>query len=107
MESSLPSLKKLYETRKDQRDRFEIIAFHAGSVRDFAEFDEKVKSHVEGNWEGPLPFPVLIDDGATWKAYGVVGMPRYALLDPEGNVVRGGDEKTLEKALEDEKARAR
>lgn len=104
MESSLPSLKRFYEAHEDQRDRFEILAFSGSSAADMAGLEKQMKPFEDGKWGGPLPFPILLDQtGKTWKAWGIIALPRFVLIDPEGNVVRGGSEKMLESKLAAEK----
>lgn len=108
MESSLPSLKKFYETHKDQRDKFEIIAFSGSSAGTMAELEKQMKPYEEKNWGGPLPFPILLDQtGKTWKAWGIIALPRFVLIDPDGNVVRGASEAALEKILKAEEEKTK
>lgn len=103
MESSLPSLKKFYESHKEQRDKFEIIAFSGSSAADMAGLEKQMKPFEDGKWGGPLPFPILLDQtGKTWKAWGIIALPRFVLIDPDGNVVKGGSEAVLETALKAE-----
>jgi hypothetical protein len=86
----------LYETHKDRRERFEILAIHGGG-KTLAELDEKLKPLAEQHWQGrTLPFPILIDgEGKTFKAFGIWGIPFDLLLDPEGNIVKDGSVKLL------------
>ncbi len=92
---------KFYEEHKDQRDRFEILAFHDARAKTFAELDEKLAPIIKDKWEGkPLPFPILLDDsGETIKNLGVRGFPTVILIDPEGRLVKGGSEEMLEEEL--------
>jgi len=97
----LPGLIDLYETREKDRDKFEIIAFHDGSVKDFKELDEKLKTVKKMYWrDRDLPFPVLLDStGQTIKDYGVRAFPTTILIDPEGNLVGEAREEQLEAKL--------
>ena len=85
----------LYDEYADLRDRFEILAFHDNSVRTLAEVDEQLaRNKTIEFWNGrKLPFPVLIDDSdKTITTWGISGFPTAVLIDPEGNVARGGSE---------------
>ena len=93
---------KFWDAHADQRDRFTIVAIHDKSVKDWKELDEKLREKgIIQRWEGKtLPFPVLLDPtGETTKAYGIQFFPTVILIDPEGKLVPGGDEKRLEEAL--------
>ena len=92
----------LYEKYDSLRDRFEVLAFHDATVKDFAELDERLKLVIEKRWDGEsLPFPVLLDStGTTIKTYGIRAYPTNLLLDPEGRVVKGNAEENLKKKLE-------
>ena len=93
---------KLYEEYKDD-DRFEILAFHDARAKTFEELDEKLKPIIEKRWEGKeLPFPILLDaTGQTIKDYGVRAFPTIILIDPDGNLVKRGNEKILEEKLKE------
>ena len=93
----MPRLIDFYEDHQRHRDRFEILAFHDGSVKDFAELDSKLPLIIRGMWLGrKLPFPVLLD--STWttlKKFGVTGFPTMLLIDPEGKLVGRASEQDL------------
>ena len=44
-----------YDRHKDERDRFEIIAFHDGTAKTFEDLDQKTKDGQEKVWKKPLP----------------------------------------------------
>ena len=47
-----------------------------------------------------LSFPVIIDgDGRTTGVYGITGWPTTLLIDPDGKMVKGGDEAMLREKL--------
>jgi hypothetical protein len=75
-----------YEEHADQRDRFEILAFHDDSVKSLEELDEKLGPIREQRWKGrDLPFPVLLDStGKTLEQFGVRAFPTVFLVDPDG-----------------------
>jgi thiol-disulfide isomerase/thioredoxin len=104
----LPRLTKLYAEHAADRDRFEILSIcvTAGDeITTIEKFDERAAPLVEKLWDGkPLPFPVLIDgEGKTGAAYGVTGYPTVLLIDPEGNLVKFGDEAMLADKLAEPK----
>lgn len=82
----------LYDKHKDDRDKFEIVAFHDASAKTFEELDKKLEKIIEQRWKGKtLPFPVVLDaTGKTVKDYGVSAFPTVLLIDPEGKLVKGG-----------------
>ncbi|MBI2922502.1 MAG: redoxin domain-containing protein [Planctomycetes bacterium] len=96
---------EFYEDHADQRDRFEILAFHDASSKTFEELDEKLAPIEKMKWKGKkLPFPILLDaSGDTLKEWGVRAFPTVLLIDPEGKLVKGGSEHMLEKALQEGK----
>ncbi len=105
---SLPKLAKLYKDHSAKRDNFEILSI---CVTDFAkattkdDYEKLVAPIVESAWHGEkLPFPVLIDgEGKTLNAYGIQGVPKTLLIDPEGNLVKFGDEAMLEEKLKEKR----
>lgn len=91
----------LYEAHKKDRHKFEILAFHDGTVKDFKELDRNTKGPREKFWGGrDLPFPILLDaTGQTIKDWGVRAFPTTLLIDPEGKLVGEAQEKDLEEKL--------
>ena len=97
---SLPSLTKLYTEHAQDRDRFEILSIcvtAAEKITTIEEFDRRAAPLVEEVWSGkPLPFPVLIDgEGKTGAVYGIISYPTVLLIDPDGHLVKFGDEEFL------------
>jgi hypothetical protein len=97
----LPGLIDLYESHKDHRDKFEILAFHDGTVKDFAELDKKLERPRQLYWGGrDLPFPILLDaTGQTIKDWGIRAFPTTVLIDPDGKLVGQAGEQELEAKL--------
>ncbi|KAF0242857.1 MAG: hypothetical protein FD180_3708 [Planctomycetota bacterium] len=95
------NLKGLLERQKAAAGEFEILALYDSSARDWKEYDAKVANLRAGIWGGTdPPFPVLLDStGETWKAWGIESKSAMALIDPDGNVVRGGNDRVLEEKL--------
>ena len=88
---------EFYTTHEALRDRFEVLAFHDATAKNFAELDEKMKPLIEKRWQGKsLPFPILLDaSGTTVKRFGIQAYPTTLLIDPEGRLVKGGGETML------------
>ena len=97
----MPGLIDLYEAHKKDRDKFEILAFHDGTVKGFAELDNKTERPRNRFWgRHDLPFPILLDStGQTIKEWGVHAFPTTLLIDPKGKLVGRADEKELEEKL--------
>jgi len=94
---------KFYDEYKDRRGEFEIVAFHDPSAKDLEDLEAKIAGVRQQVWEGQdLPFPVVMDNtGETVRAYGIDSFPTVLLLDPEGNIVRGGGEPLLASKLKE------
>ena len=102
MAGSLPNLVQLWSDFADLRDRFQIVAFHDNTVKDFDELDGKLKPVIERYWKGrELPFPILLDPSKkTLETYGVRSFPTLVLISPDGVVMSGNAEEQLREALE-------
>ncbi|HLJ93707.1 MAG TPA: TlpA disulfide reductase family protein [Gemmataceae bacterium] len=97
----MPELINLYETHKEHRDQFEILAFHDATAKTFAELDPKLEGPKKTYWHGKdLPFPILLDStGETLKTYEIRAFPTTILIDPEGKLVGESGEAELESKL--------
>jgi hypothetical protein len=97
----LPKLIEFYNEHPND-ERFEIIAFHDGSVKSFEEMDEKTADKKEQYWGGKdLPFPVLLDStGETIKQFDISAFPTMILFDPEGRLVGYASIEMLKEALD-------
>lgn len=97
----MPGLIDLYEAHKKDREKFEILAFHDGTVKDFTDLDKKLETPRQKYWGGrDLPFPILLDaTGQTIKDWGVRAFPTTLLIDPEGKLVGEAGEEQLEEKL--------
>ncbi|WP_240907429.1 redoxin domain-containing protein [Paludisphaera rhizosphaerae] len=101
----LAELIDFYEEHEADRDKFEIIAFHDGSVKDFAEMDAKTEGTKKSIWRGrDLPFPILLDaqegsHGATVKELQIQSFPTTLLIDPDGILVGEASSKSIEMKL--------
>lgn len=96
-----PRLATFLDAHKGDRDQFEILALHDPTAKTWDDYEAKVKHVKAGPWAGADPaLPILLDaSGETWKAWGINKLPVMALVDPDGNVVRKGDDSTLEEKL--------
>ena len=89
----LGELIDLYDDHANEREKFEILAFHDGTVKDFSEMDAKTEHTKKTLWHGrDLPFPVLLDaqkatHGATIEAFEIHAFPTTILIDPQGKLV--------------------
>ena len=101
----LGELIDLYEDHAGERDKFEVLAFHDGSVKDFSEMDAKTEQTKRTLWHGrSLPFPILLDAqngqrGTTVAAYEIHAFPTTILIDPQGKLVGEVSPEFLEKKL--------
>jgi thiol-disulfide isomerase/thioredoxin len=105
---SLPELTKFYEEHAADRDRFEILAIcntAEEKARTIEAYDALAAPIVEKVWAGKqLPFPVLIDgEGKTSGVYRIESWPTVLLIDPDGHLVKNGDETTLAEILKEKK----
>jgi len=89
----LPELIRLYNERRADRAKFEIIAIH--NCDDVLTVSELFRARFwddEGRQPEPIPFPVFVDDDEkTFKAYGIGrGMfrraPSWFMVDPQGKI---------------------
>jgi hypothetical protein len=97
----LPSLVRFFDEHRAEKDRFAILAFHDGSVRDFADLDAKLAPIIAKRWGGrELPFPILLDStDETIESWGIHAFPTTVLVDPEGVLVGEASTTELEAAL--------
>jgi thiol-disulfide isomerase/thioredoxin len=101
----LPRLATFYESHAADRERFEILSIciaNGPEVKSATQFEPWYAPLVEKSWGGKrLPFPILIDgEGKTNAAYGIGGYPTTLLIDPEGNLVKWGDQTVLAEKLD-------
>jgi thiol-disulfide isomerase/thioredoxin len=105
---SLPELTKFYEEHAVDRDGFEILSI-CNTEQEKALTSEAYASLaapvVEKVWGGKrLPFPILIDgEGTTSAVYGIRSWPTVLLIDPEGHLVKIGNEAMLAEKHDEKK----
>ena len=92
---------EFHASHASDRGRFEILAFHDASAKSFEDLDPKLADLKKEAWNGQdLPFPILLDaTGKTVAEFGIRMFPTTLLVDPEGNLVKGGREPMLAKRL--------
>jgi len=97
----MPTLMEFHEKYKDHRDKFEIIAFHSASAPNFEMLDKKMKPIIKKVWGGKdIPFPSLLDaTGQSLRSFSIVSLGTHVLINPEGNVVPGHGEATIEAGI--------
>lgn len=106
----LGELIDFYEEHEADRDKFEIVAFHDGSVKDFDEMDAKTAGTKKAIWRGrDLPFPILLDSrvgdeehtgrGATINALQIQAFPTSLLIDPDGVLIGSANARMLAEKL--------
>lgn len=100
----LPSLIKFHREHRNERDRFEILAFcldYRKTVSSLAELEESLKPVIDRVWDGePLPFPVLLDTTfRNYESFGLEGVGELLLINPQGRLVKG-DLQTLAEKLQ-------
>lgn len=97
----MPQLIDFYEEFESRRNEFEILAFHRNNRHSFSVLDADMETAKKKYWKGrDLPFPILLDStGDTIKELGVDSYPTLLLIDPDGNLRRGGGEGLLRREL--------
>ncbi|MBC8138368.1 MAG: TlpA family protein disulfide reductase [Fibrella sp.] len=104
VQKSLPDAVAFYDSHPEWRDRYQILAFHCVDAASIAELTPRLRSLETNIWKGrALPFPILLDvTETTIKEWGITIYPTDVLIDPEGNVVRGGSLELLQEKLKAE-----
>jgi len=106
--SRVPAILELHDTFDGRRDDFAVVLMHArhpmvGNLAEVEPFFYGAGGIAEQYWQGRrLPFPILFDGtNETWEAFGTLGYFE-ALIDPDGNLVRGGGVEMLQEILSGE-----
>ena len=94
---------EFWDEHKDQQDKYAVIAVHNPHkmARTFEALDEQLETRgTLKKWGQNLPFTVVLDNtGKTVETYGIEAYPTTVLIDPEGNVLQGGNETMLGQKL--------
>ena len=88
----LGELIDLYEDHAGERDKFEVLAFHDGTVKDFSEMDAKTEQPRKPSGTVATCLSRCCSmprtaAGATVEAFGIQSFPTTILIDPEGKLV--------------------
>lgn len=102
--SGIPKLMDFYDRHKKLRGDFEIIGVcidYSGKMRRVEDLDKALVSIEKHAWNGKkIPFPIVLDNTfKTWERYGIPGLGTVVLVDPQGRIVEGGEQR-LEEILE-------
>ncbi|MEM9646472.1 MAG: TlpA disulfide reductase family protein [Planctomycetota bacterium] len=102
----MPHLMKFYDKHAEHRDKFEVIGIcidFTGKLTSIDQLDQSLRPILDNVWKRKeIPFPVVLDNTfTTWERYGIPGLGTSVLIDPQGNLVKGGT-KELEKVLQSE-----
>ena len=99
----IPHLISFANSHQHLRDRFRIVAIRFNSMDeagDWKDFHVKSLKLEDTLWHGVPPFPLVYDTSTRMSTdWGIHELPTYALIDPKGNLVKGGDLEMLQKEL--------
>jgi thiol-disulfide isomerase/thioredoxin len=91
----VPKLIAFAQEHSGLHDQFRIIAVHErrpGEGGSWMEFRAKTAKFESNVWHGIPPFVIAYDETmAMTREWGIEGIPTTALIDPNGNLVQGGD----------------
>ena len=100
----IPALTAFVGKHSRDSDAYRIIAIRFNSIDedgDWNTFHAKTERLQRTLWHGVPPFPIVYDSTTRMTSdWGIHELPTYALIDPHGNLVRGGNLSTLEEALQ-------
>ena len=104
IQEGIPELISFTNAHRARRDEFRIVAIRRNSndeAGDWNDFHSKTEHLEQALWHTVPPFPIVWDSSAGMTSdWGIHELPTYALVDPQGNLVRGGNLSTLEVALQ-------
>ncbi len=104
IQEGIPKLIAFTQAHIDSAEKFRIIAVHENSrneAGDWNDFHTKTLKLESELWHGTPPFPLVYDETTRMTSdWGVHAFPTYALIDPDGNLVRGGDLSKLKAELD-------
>jgi thiol-disulfide isomerase/thioredoxin len=104
VKEGIPSLIEFANSHQREREKFRIVAIRfnarneAGDWNDFHRQTAKLEAEV---WHSVPPFPLVYDTSMQMTSnWGIHELPTYALVDPHGNLVCGGNLSRLTIELE-------
>ncbi len=100
----MPKLIAFATAHNAARDKFRIVAIHENQLTedgDWSDFYTKTTKLEKEVWHSVPPFPIAYDETTRMTSdWGVHQFPTYALINPAGNLVRGGSLSMLETELD-------
>lgn len=103
IEKGIPELSSFVQQNSRYSERFRIVAIRFNSLEeagDWNTFHAKTERLEKTSWHGVPPFPIVYDASTRMTSdWGIHELPTYALIDPEGNLVRNGDLAVLKQKL--------
>ena len=103
IEEGIPSLTSFVNDAANNRSDYRIVAIRFNSVDeagDWNTFHSKTERLERTLWHGVPPFPIVYDSTTRMTSdWGIHELPTYALIDPQGNLVPGGDLSKLRESV--------
>lgn len=103
VEEGIPSLTSFVNKHSTDRAAYSIVAIRFNRPEepgDWNTFHEKTELLEKTAWHGVPPFPIVYDATTRMTVdWGVHALPTFALINPDGNLVRKGSLSALESAL--------
>jgi len=91
------------EANRTSAGRFRIVAIHEKSLSEnisWDDFHDKTMKLEREVWHIEAPFAIVFDKTThVTSSWGVRAFPTYALVNPSGNLMKGGNLSTLEAEL--------
>jgi len=104
IDEGIPALTAFAEKHSHDHDAYRIIAIRFNSTDeegDWNTFHTKTERLERTLWHRIPPFPIVYDSTTRMTSdWGIHELPTYALIDPHGNLMRGGNLSMLEQALQ-------
>jgi thiol-disulfide isomerase/thioredoxin len=104
VKEGIPSLVAFAHSHHQQQDKFRIVAIRFNARNEAGDWNDfhKQTAELEANvWHAIPPFPVVYDSSMRMTSdWGIHELPTYALVDPHGNLVRGGNLSKLRAKVE-------
>lgn len=107
VKEGIPSLIAFAKSHQEPRGKFRIVAVRfnsrneAGNWNDFKKQTTRLENEV---WHAVPPFPMVYDASTRMSSdWGIHELPTSALVDPQGNLVRGGNLSVLRAKVESSK----
>lgn len=103
IQDGIPALTSFVKRNPNLSDKYRVVAIRFNSLDepgDWKAFKAKTENLERTLWHDPPPFPIVYDSSTKMTSdWGIHELPTYALIDPQGNLVRGGNLSMLKSAL--------